>query len=119
LIGAQQERLRLIYESGHSPERKRADKEEAFRALQADYAELKQSWGGSGDYDAWFAQPLNNAALAAVATYTRWVPALRARLAEVGLERFYAETAELAELDIEQRAAELSRWPSQRTSTAR
>jgi predicted aminopeptidase len=110
LIATQQARLRLVYESAESPERKRAEKEQAFVALQADYAALKQRWGGSNDYDAWFAQPLNNATLAAVATYTRWVPALRARLEVVGLETFYAETAALAELDVEQRAARLSGW---------
>jgi predicted aminopeptidase len=85
----------------------RADKERAFAALQADYAALKLSWGGSAEYDAWFARPLNNAALAAVATYTRWVPALRARLGQLGLEAFYAEAAELAKLSPAEREARL------------
>lgn len=110
LIATQQTRLRLVYESADSPESKRAAKGEAFAALQLDYTELKQRWGGNGDYDAWFAQPLNNATLAAVATYTRWVPALRARLEEIGLEVFYAEMAGLAKLDVEQRAATLTSW---------
>jgi predicted aminopeptidase len=110
LVAAQQARLRLIYESNGSLEHKRSEKERAFLALQADYTDLKQRWDGNNDYDAWFAQPLNNATLAAVATYARWVPVLRARLDEVGLEAFYAETAELAKLDTEQRAARLSGW---------
>jgi len=110
LIAAQQARLRLIYESADSPERKRTAKGQAFATLQSDYTELKRRWGGNGDYDAWFAQPLNNATLAAVATYTRWVPALRTRLEEIGLEVFYADMTELAKLDLEQRAATLASW---------
>lgn len=110
LIAAQQARLRLVYESSDSPEGKRAAKAQAFVALQAAYGALKQRWGGSNDYDAWFAQPLNNATLAAVATYTRWVPALRARLEDVGIEAFYAQAAALADLDVEQRATRLLAW---------
>jgi predicted aminopeptidase len=110
LILAQQQRLRAVYASADSPESKRAAKAQAFVALQVDYATLKQRWDGSKDYDAWFAQPLNNATLAAVATYTRWVPALRARIEQKGLEAFYAETRELAELDVEQRSARLLSW---------
>jgi predicted aminopeptidase len=107
LVAAQQERLRGVYSTGAPAEQMRADKERAFAALQADYAALKLSWGGSAEYDAWFARPLNNAALAAVATYTRWVPALRARLGQLGLEAFYAEAAELAKLSPAEREARL------------
>ena len=54
------------------------------RRCVREYEALKANWLGNTDYDAWFAQPLNNATLASVATYTRWLPALRARLEEVG-----------------------------------
>jgi predicted aminopeptidase len=110
LIAAQQTRLRAVFATSDPPEVKRLEKARAYEALRDDYAALKTQWGGSGDYDAWFAQPLNNATIAAVATYRRWVPALRARLDEVGLEAFYEETAELARLTIEQRAARLRAW---------
>jgi len=110
LIAAEQARLREIYARADSPERKRVAKADAFAVLRADYAALKTRWGGSNDYDAWFSQPLNNATLAAVATYTRWVPALRAQLEKVGLEEFYADTAALALLSVEQRAGRLSEW---------
>jgi predicted aminopeptidase len=112
LIAKQQVRLREIYARDEPTESKREQKHEAFAALQRDYAELKARWGGNNDYDAWFAQPLNNAALAAVATYTRWVPVLRARLDARGLDAFYADTAELATLDNEERAARLGAWRS-------
>jgi predicted aminopeptidase len=110
LIAAQQARLRDIYASDDTPEQKRAAKQAAFEAMRSDYAALKARWGGGTDYDAWFAQPLNNATLAAVATYTRWVPALRHRLERVGLTAFYAETAELANLEPDQRVARLRSW---------
>jgi predicted aminopeptidase len=110
LIAAQQARLRALYASGTPGEELRAAKARAFDALRGDYAALKATWGGAADYDAWFAQPLNNAALASVATYTQWVPALKARLDRVGLTLFYADAAVLAELDADERAARLREW---------
>ena len=110
LISAQQARLRALYASGASPEQLRADKQHAFETLRREYEALKATWAGSKEYDAWFAQPLNNAALAAVTTYTRWLPAMRARLDEVGLRAFYADAAAIAELDAPQRAERLRTW---------
>jgi predicted aminopeptidase len=110
LIAAQQVRLRELYASGASPEQLRADKQRAFEALQGEYQTLKTRWQGNADYDAWFAQPLNNATLASVATYTRWLPALRSRLDAVGLSRFYVDAAEIAELDAPQREERLRAW---------
>jgi predicted aminopeptidase len=113
LVGAQQARLRALYESGAPPEQLRADKERAFAALRNEYAQLKASWGGNADYDAWFAQPLNNATLASVATYTRLLPAMRARLEKVGLRAFYADAAAAAKLDREQREQRLRAWETE------
>jgi len=110
LIAAQQTRLRAVYASGAPPEQLREDKRRAFETLRGEYESLKTSWQGNTDYDAWFAEPLNNATLASVATYTRWLPALRARLEEVGLESFYADAAALAKLDAEEREERLRAW---------
>ena len=111
LIAAQQARLRTLYASGEPPEQLREDKQRAFDTLRSEYQTLKAtSWQGNTDYDAWFAQPLNNATLASVATYTRWLPAMRARLDEVGLSAFYADAAALAKLDGEEREAKLREW---------
>jgi predicted aminopeptidase len=82
----------------------------AFEMLQSDYAAVKAHWGGNAEYDAWFAQPLNNATLAAVATYTRWLPLLRTRLERRGLDGFYADTAALAKLTNDERAERLRGW---------
>ena len=110
LIAAQQARLRALYASGAEPAQLRDDKERAFDTLRREYEALKASWQGNTDYDAWFAQPLNNATLASVATYTRWLPALRSRLEEVGLRAFYADAAAVAELDALQREERLRAW---------
>jgi predicted aminopeptidase len=119
LIAAQQTRLRAIYASGAPAAELRAAKERAFEVLRAEYERVKANWHGNTDYDAWFAQPLNNATLASVATYTRWLPALRARAQEVGLAAFYVDAAALAKLDRAKRERELLVWDSRaRTSSA-
>jgi predicted aminopeptidase len=115
LIATQQSRLRALYASGQSPDELRAAKERAFDALRNEYVAMRAAWQGNTDYDAWFAQPLNNATLASVATYTRWLPALRARLLQVGLAAFYVDAAELAELDAAQRAQRLRAWDAETT----
>jgi predicted aminopeptidase len=119
LVSAQQERLRAVFATNEPVEQKRADKTRAFDTMRADYAVVKQSWGGAGDYDAWFAQPLNNATLAAVATYRRFLPALRARIDALGLKGFYAEMAELAKLTVAERAARLEGQPAPASASAR
>ena len=53
---------------------------------------------------------MNNATIAAVATYRRWVPVLRMRLEALGLAGFYAEMADLAKLNVAQRTARLETW---------
>jgi len=118
LIAAQQARLRAVYASGAPPEQLREDKQRAFDTLRTEYEALKASWGGSTDYDAWFAQPLNNATLASVATYTRWLPAMRARLDEVGLRAFYADAEAVAKLDAEEREAKLRAWATKARAPA-
>lgn len=110
LVRTQQTRLRKAFARPGTAEEHRTAKALAYDEMRADYASLKQTWGGSGDYDAWFAQPLNNATIAAVATYRRWVPVMRARIEQLGLTGFYAEMAELAKLDEAQRAARLESW---------
>ena len=113
LIAAQQARLRVLYATGATPEELRAGKEQAFDTLQREYQVLKATWQGNTEYDAWFAQPLNNATLASVATYTRWLPALRARLERVGLRAFYADAAAVAKLDAAEREQRLRAWEAE------
>jgi predicted aminopeptidase len=119
LIAAQQARLRALYSTGGSADQLRAGKARAFDTLRREYEALKATtWAGNTDYDAWFAQPLNNATLASVATYTRWLPALRAQLEAVGLEAFYAAAAQLEDLDAAEREERLRAWASKATVPA-
>jgi predicted aminopeptidase len=110
LVTEQQARLRAIYARAEPTDIKRADKAAAFETMRADYAALKSRWGGTTDYDAWFAQPLNNATLAAVATYRRWVPALRGRLDSVGIDAFFTDVDKLVKLSAADRAVALQNW---------
>jgi predicted aminopeptidase len=115
LIGRQQQRLSEVYAGGDGEAEMRAAKDAAFDAMRADYRALKQQWGGLGDYDRWFDQRLNNASLAAVATYRRWVPALRWRLGQLGFAAFYDEMERLAKLDDDARERRLSAWAEHRS----
>ena len=81
-----------------------------FAQLRNEYEIERTAGRMPAAYDAWFEQDLNNATLAAVATYRQWVPALRYRIATRGLTDFYADVAALAELDAEERAQQLALW---------
>lgn len=96
--------LEETYASGKPKAEKRALKARAFQQLQDDYRQLKASWGGYAGYDRFFAEPLSNAHLASIATYTDFVPAFRALLAREGsFARFYQAARKLADLDREER----------------
>jgi predicted aminopeptidase len=111
LLGAR-ERLLAGYEGAGSDEVRESLKRDTFAALREDYARLTASWEApSPGYDAWMARPLNNARLAAVATYRRWLPAFDHLMHCAGgdFERFYAACEALAVLDATRREAELER----------
>ena len=110
LVAAQQARLAEIYARPIADAEKLTAKTAAFEQLRGEYAQARDTGVLQASYERWFAQDLNNATLAAVATYRRWVPALRARLRAVGLQQFYADVERLADGDAEQRAATLSSW---------
>jgi predicted aminopeptidase len=108
LVARQQARLAGVYAGPQSEDAMRNAKREAFAVMREEYDALKLSWGGSAEYDAWFESSLNNASLAAIATYRQWLPVLRARLDELGIEGFYAEMDGLAELSLAEREAWLA-----------
>ena len=100
LIGKYQKLLGDAYATELAPEAKRAEKARLFAALRADYETMKrETWGGFAGYDRWFAQDLNNAHLASVATYGDLVPAFRALLAknQGHIAAFYRDVKALAE----------------------
>jgi predicted aminopeptidase len=100
LIGKYQKLLGEAYAIDSAPEAKRAEKTRLFGALRADYETMKrETWSGFAGYDRWFAQDLNNAHLASVATYGDLVPAFRALLTknQGDIAGFYRDAKALAE----------------------
>ena len=96
--------LEQAYNSERSVAEKRAAKARAFQKLKDDYVQLKASWGGYAGYDRFFAEPLSNAHLASIATYTDFVPAFQMLLArEKSFPRCYAAARKLAALDRTER----------------
>lgn len=119
IVSRQQLRLREIFARSTADEEKRKQKAAAFDLMRQEYEAVRASWAEGPNYDAWFEQPLNNAALAAVATYRRWVPALRTRLERIGLTAFYVDMEELSALDAEERNARLQSWGAGQRLAAR
>jgi predicted aminopeptidase len=109
LLAQTRERLALVYAGDEPDEVKRVAKAQAFGRLQADYAQLKTQWDGFAGYDRWMGRELNNAHLAGMQTYSRWVPALQRLLADLqgDMRAFHARCEQLASLDGEQRRAVL------------
>lgn len=96
--------LELNYASKAPAAAKRETKARLFVQLKEDYLVLKESWGGFAGYDRFFAEPLSNAHLASIATYTDFVPAFRALLArEQTFAGFYASARKLAALEKAER----------------
>jgi len=93
-------RLETVYALPIPDSEKLQRKALTFAALKAEYQTLKTAWGGYAGYDRWFAEPLSNAHLAAVATYHDLVPAFRALLAQQkDMAGFYAAVKQLASED--------------------
>jgi predicted aminopeptidase len=110
LVLEHRERLRDLYASQVATQEKLRRKSEVFADLGRAYEELKKSWGGYAGYDRWFDRQLNNANLASVGAYDRWVPAFEEMLEGAGgdLAAFYADVGTLAKLTPEQRRQRLA-----------
>ncbi|MCR4346375.1 MAG: aminopeptidase [Sulfuricaulis sp.] len=102
-------RLTETYITNLSATEKRAAKTRVFGELRNDYAILKASWGGYTDYDKWFSQDLNNAHLAAIGMYSKYVTAFQKLLAQQqgDLTTFYRAVEEIAKLPKAERATVL------------
>jgi predicted aminopeptidase len=110
LVQDYRDRLGQVYDQKTMPpEDMRVAKAQIIAELRHAYADLKTSWGGYAGYDYWFAGPLNNAQLASVNLYHRWLPAFRALLIQEDndLPRFYAQVRQLADMPRKEREAAL------------
>jgi predicted aminopeptidase len=107
LLTATRAQLRAVYASGLAPGPMRDAKRAAFASMRSAFAQLKAGWGGHAPFESWFADELNNAQLASIATYFTCVPGFERELAAVGgdLPAFYARVRAIAKLDQEKRDA--------------
>jgi predicted aminopeptidase len=113
LLSTTRAQLRAIYASGLAPELMRRKKNDAFASLRSSFALLKAGWGGHAPFEYWFADDLNNAHLASIATYFTCVPGFQRELQAVGgdLAAFYARVREIAKLDQAKRDASVCGSP--------
>ena len=104
--------LARIYAGGADASGRAADKQRAMEAFRADYAALRQRWGGDprqyAGFDAWVARA-NNASFAAQAAYDELVPGFEALFEREGRDwkRFYDAAKKLAALPRTERRAAL------------
>ncbi|QDZ30276.1 aminopeptidase [Noviherbaspirillum sp. UKPF54] len=97
------------YKRDASDTDKRKEKAAIFQSLKDDYQALKASWGGYSGYDRWFAEPLSNAHLSAIATYHDFVPGFKALLMQQKrFDKFYQAVKRLASLDENERHRQLA-----------
>ena len=67
--------LKTLYQQGLTVEEKRQAKQTIFAGLRQSHKNLQQQkWNNRSWYNHWFSQPINNARLAAIATYRDMVP---------------------------------------------
>jgi predicted aminopeptidase len=108
---ATREMLEVLYASSMDDAEKMREKARLLDELRAGYVQLKASWGGYAGYDGWFANDINNARLALLATYNVHVPAFERLLAEQqgDMRKFHEAVEELSKQPKEERDAELAR----------
>ena len=101
--------LEAVYASSRADAQRREAKTRLLEQLRSRYSALRATWESGPTYDFWFERGVNNAAIALLSTYDRWVPALSALLAQSGddLEAFYRAGDALAALSPDERRARL------------
>jgi predicted aminopeptidase len=110
LVSRTQGELRQIYDGSATAEGKRAAKAAVIETLRTRYKQMRDGrWGGYRGYDAWFATPINNAKLAAVAVYSDQVAGFM-RLFELcggDYPQFYAAVRQLGAVEKAKRGEAL------------
>ena len=113
LLRAARKQLIAIYASDRDSTAKRAAKQQVLTELTENYAGLAEEWRLAGlqgkPYAYLFRRGLNNASLAAIATYDDYVPAFNELLRQCGawLACFYVRSEAVAALAPSERAARM------------
>lgn len=92
-------RLGVLYTSGVDSGAMKSGKQREIQAFRKQYAQWRAChWPDDHRYDAWVAQPINNARLLPFGLYDRWVPAFAVLFeqAERRWPGFYARVRQLA-----------------------
>ncbi len=114
LVTGTRDELERIYATSLPDPDKRTRKQAAFAQLQERFHALRDGpWSGFKGYDRFFAQPLNNAHLAAIGAYFDRVPAFEALMRRTGpdMSAFFREVRQIAALrksDRDRKLDELS-----------
>ncbi len=102
--------LDVVYKLPFHNDYKRQQKRDILEKAYAEYEFLKEKWGGYNGYDPWMSAGLNNARLAAVATYYDHVPAFQEllRLVDFDLQEFYTQVKAIAKMPESERNSRMS-----------
>lgn len=102
--------LEELYAAGGDPMELRSLKRQRLDELREDYVRLRAQWAGYGGYDQWFEGPLNNAQLATVTLYNRYLPFFQRLLGKQSenLGAFYTEVKKISKMPKQSREAVLS-----------
>jgi predicted aminopeptidase len=108
--------LKALYKSDMPDEQKLAQKKIIFDALLSRYQTFRDTeWKGWKGYDKFFESELNNAKLAGVGLYSKYVPAFKVLFAQSGndFSRFYKAVDELGRLPRKERDVRLDELDAQ------
>lgn len=121
LVMQTREQLQQLFAEDIGAERKRIEKQALFDELRGAYAGLSESGAAGADYGHWFDASLNNARLAALATYDDYLPAFAGLLREESgdLASFYRRAEELAALPVDERQDELRKLQDNKAEITR
>ncbi|WP_164880865.1 aminopeptidase [Aestuariirhabdus litorea] len=114
LVKQTRERLDRLYREDLPTASMRDQKQRLLDQLRTEYQQLRLGpLQRHARYDRWMAGTLNNAKLATIASYHRWVPQIEALLKQQGgdLDALYRALEELAALSADKRKRVLSTHP--------
>ena len=102
--------LRDVYESGMEEEKMEEKKRAIQKELRIKYQTMKEGWDGYSGYDNWFSEGLNNAQIATVASYNKFVPGFKSIFEQENGEflKFYERIDEMSKTSKAARDAVLN-----------